>query len=341
MQVEKSVYSGQTLPSDVIVLGSFVQDLSFNTEEFPSVGETRIGTFKTGPGGKGSNQAFACARQMIRTKFISCIGKDSFGEEIIQALKNEKINYHISVSDNKPSGTASIVVNKRADNLIVVALGANEDLPICPEEEIKEGKILVCQLESNLYSTYEALKIAKKHDLMTILNPAPINPEFDTNILKYVDVLTPNESEFLHLYNMVNWKNGADDIIDADEYQELLKDDYELHAKCRKLCSGIVIVTLGKDGCFVSNWDGNYFRVPSIDVKAIDTAGAGDAFTGGLAAGLFDNPGNLERAVQYATVVAGLSTTKTGTAPSMPKRRIVTSYLNVYINKEKDDHAVH
>ena len=61
---------------DVVVVGSYVQDHAWRTAQFPAVGETRIGTFSTGPGGKGFNQAVACHKQGVSTRFLGAVGAD-------------------------------------------------------------------------------------------------------------------------------------------------------------------------------------------------------------------------------------------------------------------------
>ncbi len=112
--------------TDVVVVGSYVQDLAFNTPVFPSPGESRIGTFRTGPGGKGFNQAVACNRLGVSTLFIGAIGDDIFGAGVRDFISNEGMLAELQVCADHPTAAASIVVNEDAQNLIVVALGAND-----------------------------------------------------------------------------------------------------------------------------------------------------------------------------------------------------------------------
>lgn len=321
MEIKKRESSKFT-PTKVSVIGSFVQDLCFRTEVTPKIGETTIGTFETGLGGKGYNQFIACNKQGVDTKFIGCIGNDFYGKGLIDQLGIDELSYYLQIS-NKPSGTASIIVDKEGRNSIVVALGANDDLSISNgdlELEIRKSEILICQLESNLNTTYRALEIAKRNNITTILNPAPLNIFFDTSKLKYVDIITPNESEFDFLFRCVKpyhpgvsiWSQGY--------------SDSELNVLCREFGVPTIIITLGDKGCFVSTTTG-YYRINACKVNAIDTSGAGDVFTGSLAAGMILFRSDSNRAIEYAIHAAGLSVTRKGTSASTPSGSEVRQFI--------------
>lgn len=308
---------------EVVVVGSFVQDFAFSTKRFPAPGETRIGQFQTGPGGKGFNQAVASNRQGTRTMFIGACGNDMFGQQARAFADRESMRCGFQIIDSQPSGGASIVINEEAENLIVVALGANEHLSIDHVErfrtEIRGARVLVCQLETRLDATERALSIARDAGVTTVLNPGPINDGVTLNMLQHVDVLIPNETEFAFLTQHLLGKTLP------DEYW--LADEQTLHEYCRAFDVPTMIITLGPRGCFVSHRDNAprhagtlpYYSVPAADVNPQDTTGAGDAFCGGLAAALARLGINkLNVACLSATQVAGLSTEKAGTAPAMP-----------------------
>ena len=302
--------------SKVVVIGSYVQDLSFKTQSFPVAGETRIGTFTAGPGGKGFNQAVACHRQGVSTCFIGAVGEDGFAHQVRGFIEKEKLKAELEVFDRAATGAASIVVNEEGENLIVVALGANDELSPAHiesrESAISEATVILVQLESSLAATRRALELAKKHGATTILNPAPINPGFTLDLLPLTDILVPNETEFSFALSHLFKKNVEKDFW--------LKGDESLHELCRIFKTPTVVLTLGANGCFVSH-SGTaeaFYRVPAIDVSPLDTTGAGDAFNGGLAAGITLHPGDFKRAVEFANAVAGISTTRQGTAPAMP-----------------------
>ena len=309
---------------DVVVVGSYVQDLAFNTEIFPAPGETRIGSFRTGPGGKGFNQAVACNRLGVKTFFIGAVGDDIFAKGVREFIASEGLTAELQVCPDHATGAASIVVNGDGQNLIVVALGANDHLSenhIADfASEISAAKYLVCQVENHLPATEKAMRIAREHGTKTILNPAPINEGLTLALVQGADILTPNETEFVFLMKNVFGQKIPDDFW--------LQDDASIHGFCRQSGVETVVLTLGDKGCFVSfdensenakkSADGPYYRVPATSVDVKDTTGAGDACNGGLAAGLVKFPGDFRAAIKYANKVAGLSTTKPGTAPAMP-----------------------
>ncbi len=308
----------------VVVVGSFVQDITWRCAAFPKPGETVIGNFTTGPGGKGSNQAVAAGRAGASTFFIGAVGRDAFAAEARAFYSAEGIAACFVERSKHATGTAGILVNATGQNEIIVALGANAHLAktdIDPKL-ISGAKIVVTQLESNLATTAFVLKTARSAGVITVLNPAPMRADFDPAILKHVDVLIPNEAEFTTLVNRLP-ATGQKDFT-ATELSRLSND--ALHALCRTLGPAVVIVTLGKQGCLVSQASGPIF-IPAHKVKAIDTTGAGDAFVGGFSAGFVEFNGDIVAAARFGGAVAALSVTRQGTAPSMPTRRELEKFL--------------
>lgn len=300
--------------ADVVVVGSFVQDLAFRTATFPSPGETRIGTFAAGPGGKGFNQAIACSRLGAKTAFLAATGDDGFARDVRDFLRHEKLEATFEQLSNHGTGAASIVVNQSGQNLITVALGANEHLSpafIRSNANVFQGaKVVVAQLESSLAATRAAFAIGKENGARLILNPAPINNDIDAALAASADILVPNETEAMFLMHHLHGKQITTDLTAAS--------DEELQKIARTLSAHTVVITLGAAGVFVSPPDGKPYRIPAINVKTIDTTGAGDAFTGALAAALLRFPDSFASAVRFAVVSAGLSTERPGTAPAMP-----------------------
>lgn len=314
---------------EVVVVGSYNQDLSFSTPEFPAPGESRLGRFATGPGGKGFNQAIAAHRVGVRTAFVGAIGTDVFAGGVKQFAADEGLPCAFEELADVPTGAASIVVNAEGENLIVVALGANDHL--APEHVrrhdawLEAARVVVCQAECRLDATLAALRAGRDSGAATIFNPAPINEGLSETLVAAADILTPNETEFAFLMRHVY---GTDL---PERFWESPVD--VLHGFCRRTGVDTVVITLGSHGCFVSHAPGRasdgaaacigtpetsaYF-VPAADVTAIDTTGAGDAFTGGLAAGMVRHAGDFPAAVRFAVAVSGLSVTRPGTAPAMP-----------------------
>ena len=305
----------------VVVVGSFVQDLTFYAREFPAPGESRIGRFVTGPGGKGFNQAIACHRQGVPTLFVGGVGDDGFAAGARAFASAEGIQVEFVVQPGVASGAASVVVNERAENMIVVALGANDEISAADVERaagaIAGADVVLCQTECNMAATRRALELGRSGGAVTILNPAPINDAIDLELVQLADVLVPNETEFAFLVEHLLGERLADDYWQSEPAS--------LHALCARLGVKTVVLTLGSSGCFESHHGpealGRGWRaVPATSVDAVDTTGAGDAFNGGLAAGLVEHPGDFAAAVDHANKVAGLSVTRPGTAPAMPTR---------------------
>ena len=313
------------MSSPIVVTGSYVQDLTFTLPEFPTAGQTLIGEFKTGPGGKGSNQAVAAARTGISTAFIGATGNDAFATVAQEFHQAEGIDSYLAKQDEQATGTAAILVNERGENEIVVALGANNFLQPADIHEslVQQAIILVAQLESNLAALEHALKLGKQHKVTTVLNPAPMRDDFELSLLDHVDILVPNETEFAHLMRMRFPEEHAE--FKEASIEELSTD--QLHNHCRSFGVPIFIITLGSKGCLVSTTE-TFFEIPPLDgIDVIDTTGAGDAFVGGLASGLVQFDGDIKKAVRYGTVVAGLSVTKFGTAPAMPTKQEIDSEI--------------
>lgn len=308
----------------VIVVGSFVQDLTWNCSDFPKAGETIIGTFTTGPGGKGSNQAVAAGRAGASTLFIGAVGRDTFAAGAKAFYQAEKIAARFIEKPGHATGTAAILVSETGQNEIVVALGANARLARADIDPklFADAAVVVTQLESSLAAATHALKTARAAGALAVLNPAPMRADFDPAILKHADILIPNETEFAALVNLL----PVTGIKDFTESQLATLGHDDIHALARTFGPPVVIVTLGKRGCLVSQSSG-YTFIPSHKVKAVDTTGAGDAFVGGFAAGLVRFNDDLIAAARFGTAVAALSVTKRGTAPAMPRRRAIDAFL--------------
>jgi len=195
----------------VVVVGSFVQDLTWKCVQFPRAGETVIGTFVTGPGGKGSNQAVACARAGVPTLFVGAVGRDVFADGARRFYRAEGIGARFVVKPRHATGTAAIFVDSEAQNEIIVALGASAQLRPRDVDPglIRGAKVLVCQHEASLTVNAHAFRAARRAGATTVLNPAPMRADFDPAILELTDVLIPNESEFVALVNRLGGRSAG------------------------------------------------------------------------------------------------------------------------------------
>lgn len=291
--------------SGILVVGSLNMDLVINTEKVPVMGETVLGNgFMNTPGGKGANQAVSASRSGADVEMIGCVGKDIFGNKLIQNLEVNGVNTD-SVKPVKDiaTGVAMIVV-KKGDNFIIVDPGANSyltpDVVTSFEEKIKKCEILVVQLEIPFETVQTAVRLAIKHNKKVFLNPAPARKITD-DFLKNIDVITPNETE-CEIITGIN----VGSIKDAEHVI------YHLTDKGVKQ----VVVTLGAKGC-VYNYKNQLIHKPAPNVKTVDTTAAGDAFTGALAAAMLQNR-TINEAVNFACAAGALTVTKRGAQASLP-----------------------
>lgn len=289
----------------ICVIGSLNMDLVVNVDNMPKKGQTLIGSdFKEVPGGKGANQAVAMARLGGDVTMIGKVGTDSFGQTLIDALKNDNVNTTYVHKEDGPTGVAMITVDKNAENSIVVAPGANFKVKENDIDKnidaIKNSDIVVVQLETPLETIKYALKSAKELGKYTILNPAPA-VKLEDSIIANVDLLTPNETE-LEILSGVSI-NCEDDILKAAQTM-IEKGVKEL------------IVTLGSKGSLYINKEISMFK-KSYKVDAVDTTAAGDSYTGALSVA-FSKGENIEIAMDFASRVGALCVTKEGAQSSLP-----------------------
>ena len=295
----------------ISILGIYVADLVFFANKIPVTGETVLGhDHIIGPGGKGSNQAVAAAKAGGKVSFISKIGNDQYGKKALEMYEESNIDYsNVTVSEEYATGVAGIMVNKKTgENAINVVPGAagkilNKDIDQATDS-IKQSSIFLTQLEVPTEVVEYAIEIAHSHKVATILNPAPAT-KLQDKTFKLIDYFIPNESEASFYVNH------------KVETQEDAKK-----AANQLLTKGVknVIITLGEKGVYFAN-ERESFHTKAFDLedKVIDTTGAGDGFVAGLAVALTEEK-NVKDAIKFASALAGLSTTKIGTAKSMPNR---------------------
>jgi ribokinase len=308
----------------VVVVGSYVQDHCWRTERFPAIGETRVGRFSTGPGGKGFNQAIACHRQGVATTFVGALGDDPLADVARRFAASEGLRCLWQVSEDRPTATSSIIVDDEGRNLIVVDLAANATLSAgFAASALADGtRIALAQCETPLDATEAVAKRAKAMGATMVLNPAPMHQALPPELLAIVDILTPNETEFAALM--------AQQGQSIDAAALAASDDLALHALARSLGVPTVVITLGAAGVFVSHGRDRrgdadaYYRVPPARVSAIDSTGAGDAFSGALVAALgFAPDAPFRAAARHANLAAGMACERVGTATAMVDRAAV------------------
>lgn len=289
------------MSAEVVVLGSVNVDLRTEVEQLPRPGETIAGSQTIDLlGGKGANQAVASARLGRNTHFIACVGNDPRGVWATERLAAEGLDAADIVAVDGPTGTAIVLVDRSAENLIVVSGGANMKLTaeqavdqIAPRSE--PGHVLLMQLEVPIESVAAA---ARAFVGTVILNPAPA-VALPAALLADVDVLVPNLGELATL-------TGEQPATSVEEIAQ----------QAKSLGVSQVVVTWGARGCVVVEGD-LVTHVESPTVEALDTTGAGDSFCGALADGLasamtvVDAAARAAVAASFSTLAAGAQTSPT------------------------------
>jgi ribokinase len=303
-------------------------DLVIRASRQPFLGETLMGrSFGTTGGGKGSNQALACARLGAESHIIGCVGNDDFGVRLRSSLTEGKVNCgHLEVSGTAGTGVAVITVTDQGDNAIVLAPGANACLDAKAVERaaevFKKADAALFQLEVPLEAVRAGLALARATGCRTVLTPAPAQ-ELPSTVWPLVDYVVLNETE-LAFY-------ASGNASGASKTSERLDVDAVRKAARRLLAAGTkgVVVTRGAQGG-VAVTERADFCYPSFAVNAVDSTGAGDAFCAALIVGLSDGM-SLEQAARFASAAGALACTRFGAHPSLPWRHEVEALL------ERDD----
>ncbi len=285
----------------IFVVGSLNYDLVINAPYMPIGGETIKGSdFMTNPGGKGANQAYACGKLGGEIYMCGAVGNDSFGEALLKSLEGVGVNTDsIKKVDGVSTGVAVIVVTE-GENRIIIDSGANacvneSDIDAFLEKA-SEGDIFLTQLENPIEAVGYALKRANEKGLLVLLNPAPASRDI-IKYLKYVDIITPNETEL--------------EILGGK--QALFNEGITT-----------VITTLGSKGYEIATKAGASIY-PCIKVKAVDTTAAGDTASGGLAVKLAEGK-TIEEAMAFGSLAASIACTRRGAQMSVPNLEEIENY---------------
>lgn len=315
MANQQQFEGGDAAGPRVVVVGSVNMDLVFRTPRMPAAGETITGDgFQQVSGGKGANQAVAAARQGAVVSFVGVIGDDSFGRLAIDSLGREGVaTAHMYVDTAAASGVAGIFVDRRGENSIVLAPGANavltEGQVDAATAAIAGADYLICQLESPVGSVARAIAIARQHGVRVVFNPAPAAPLPD-GLLASVDYLVLNETEAAQLTGVA----VADAASAAAAAAVLLARG-----------AGAVLLTMGAGGVLVAT-PGHQRLIAAVKVAAVDTTAAGDTFVGALTVALGRGLG-LDDAVTQAQHAAALAVTRMGAQTSIPTRAELLEFI--------------
>ena len=295
----------------VVVIGSTNMDLVVRCPRMPHPGETLLGgEFASSPGGKGANQAVAAARLGAECHFIGRVGADDFGSRLKLQMEAAGVNTrHLIVTEGVASGVAMIVVDGQGENSIVVASGANARVTPADidaaEPLIASAKAVLVQLELPMETVLRGLALARKHNVMTVLDPAPAPPDAVLPAAAYdVDILNPNAVEASQL---------SCEPIGEDRHSAKM-----VAVALLRMGAKSVVIKLGRRGALAVDGAKPKFReLPAFQVSVVDTTAAGDAFAAALtvarAAGR-----SLTDATRFACAAGGLACTKLGAVNAMP-----------------------
>lgn len=291
----------------IAVVGSNNVDLVLTVDHFTQPGETqRCISFERFPGGKGANQAVACKKLNAEVYFLTCVGNDGNGEFSFTSLTSAGLKDGI-VRVELPNGFAIIEVTRAGQNRIIIFPGANGAMGVKlvrdHMNDLLKADVLLLQNEIPFEVNLEVARRFKEKKKMVIFDPAPatgVNEE----IYKYVDIITPNESEAHQL-------TGKSNELAA---QELIK----------RGCAN-VLLKMGENGCYFTGTLGT-FRIDAFKVEAVDTTAAGDVFNAAFAV-WFERTGDLKKALLFATAAAAISVTRPGAQSSVPSLEEVIGFL--------------
>lgn len=296
------------MSNGVTVVGSYAVGLTMRARRFPVAGETVLADeFDHGPGGKGSNQAIQAARLGANVTLVAAVGDDQFGDAALALWREEGVDCSIvSREPGMPTGAGFILLDADGENRIMLYPGANAALDerrvAAHADRIAGSAVVLAQLEISPRAAAAAMRVGRAGGALTILNPAPALPLDDT-LLADVDLLVPNETEARILLGVAPLAAAAEEEL------------------CRALLArgaASVVMTLGARGALIADEHGiAHAQAPPTEV--IDTTGAGDAFTGTLAAALAEGCPR-DAAVRRAVHAGSLACTRLGVVPSLPTR---------------------
>ena len=285
-------------------------DLIVTTERFCNAGETVIGNgFTTAPGGKGANQAVQAARLGADVTMVGKVGNDDFGKNLIKSAKESMVNTeYILLTDDAPTAIGNVQIQKNesgTENRIIVVPGANFQLTVDDvaflEEKISDYDMVIMQHEIPQEVNCAVAKYAKAKGVPVMLNPAP-SAKVPNELISCLTYISPNEHE-------------AEDIVGVkpDDSDAIRKAIDALH----KLGVQNVLITLGKNGCALS--DGNNLKKsPSVNAAPVlDPTAAGDSFIGAFCTAVSAGV-SIDDALVFANCTAGITVSRMGAQTSLP-----------------------
>ena len=304
--------------NNVVVIGSLNIDLVTKIERLPLRGETiSIIDQTTNFGGKGANQAVAAARQGANVTFIGATGDDDNGELFNELLKKENINTDYIVKKDKPTGTATILLEANGHNTILDLNKADVEKAT---KVLRDADVVVAQLEVPKEAVEAAFKIAKVGGAITVLNPAPITHNLGKELINNTDLIIPNETE-------------AAALVNASKSTDLKTIEDTIYQQLRVQGLKNVIITLGDKGVYYNILNEPGF-LPIFTVDTVDTTAAGDTFIGTVVASLRHDMLYMRELLLRSSMASSLAVSKAGAISSIPYNKAVDEKINQLGNYE-------
>ena len=311
----------------IAVIGSINMDLVIRLPRIPRPGESVIGgDLQRFPGGKGANQAVAAARLGAETVMVGRVGDDDFGRALLETMRDNGVETrHVGTTAGVSTGVGCIAIAADGQNAIAVGPGAN--MHVTPAdvdaavESLRGCRVCLLQLELPLPTVEHSIRCCRAWNIQTVLDyaPAPQNP---TAGLFEANLITPNEAEAAALV-------GTEGVAASGGSPPRIAEDSRALARqaeaIRRRGPATVVLKLSDRGAFLQTARESE-HVPAHPIRAVDTVGAGDAFTGALGTALAEGR-PLPDAVRFANAAGALACRTEGAIPSMPSRRAVEALL--------------
>lgn len=299
----------------IVVFGSLNLDMVMRIEKMPRPGDTVLcPSYQMIAGGKGANQAVAAAKGGASVKLFGEVGDDEFGRRILSSLQNSSVDLvGVDINQNLSTGCAAICVDARGENMITVASGANLEAREAkiPDFLLSKETTLLLQMETPAEENWKLIRRAKKFGAKIILNLAPAY-DIPPDILNILDALVVNQVESTLLGLHLGFE-----VISPAVVARRVATQFDL------MC----IVTLGKQGAIACT-PNETWKVQAMEIEAVDTTAAGDAFVGVFAASL-DRDIDLLGALRRASVASGLACLQKGAQMSLPTIQQIEENLKV------------
>lgn len=288
----------------VYVIGSMNIDMFFDVDHFVRPKETLMPErTQVLPGGKGLNQACACAKGKAQTWMAGKIGAD--GTLLLDTLNEAGVDTtFVETEKDKLSGRAVIQRDRKAENCILLVPGANHDLERADFERVlvHVGREDIVLIQNEISNLDVLATLLKEKECFVVFNPAPVTKDIPDD-LSFVSCLVVNEVEIEQLLG----ESGKPEFL-CGEWLKRYPDSS-------------IVLTLSSSGSLYMDKDKTIF-MPAYKVHAVDTTGAGDTYTGFLCA-MLDRGFLIETALRFASAASAIAVTMPGAASSIPDLEVV------------------